>query len=131
MGEPLCICFGMKEYCCKCFGEPVSVLGDVGSKGGKVELDSAYRGRGGLRHTEAPWHVPQNYKVGRHILKLISISFTQRMLYSMLSPTLSPATLCHEHEFITHIRKPPPHREAGVLRERKIVNETSQHISLT
>ena len=86
MGEPLCICFGMKEYCCKCFGEPVSVLGELGSKGGKLELDSAYRGRGGLRHTEAPWHVPQNYKVGRHILKLISISFTQRMLYACCLP---------------------------------------------
>jgi len=36
---------------------------------GKLELDLAYKGRGGLRHTEAPWHVPQNYKVGRHISK--------------------------------------------------------------
>ena len=50
---------------CKCIGG----YGEYGGIG-KLELDSAYKGRGGLRLTEAPWHVPQNYKVGRHISKL-------------------------------------------------------------
>lgn len=51
---------------CKCIGDMEEIWGALGN----WNWIRHTRVGGGLRHTEAPWHVPQNYKVGRHISKL-------------------------------------------------------------